>query len=244
MRQLALLAGASDHTPAATELFKDVIAADPARLTVLGVRAVTAAAVTTEARQRLDKVLAEQVLRTDWPVTGLLQLNAELTVYLPSTRTAVAEAHVRCARAAGDAPGIAAALDEASARLAELGRAADALAAAEESAGLWRGVAREDRARRPGLAAALGNLSKRLAVVYRSEEAESSARDASALWRGLARDDPAHRPGLATALDTLACCMYEYAPAAASRTSPATPLPMPPLRPRACCCSTITAPPR
>jgi tetratricopeptide (TPR) repeat protein len=77
------------------------------------------------------------------------------------------------------------------------------VAAAEESLGLWRTLARDNLAHQPSLADALGNLGIHLAKLGHDQEALAAAEEAVGLWRALADDNPAHQPSLAGALGTL-----------------------------------------
>ena len=96
-------------------------------------------------------------------------------------------------------------LNTLSARLADLGRREDALAASQEAVGIFQGLAAADPdAFRPGLAMSLNTLSARLADLGRREDALAASQEAVGIFQGLAAAGPdAFRPGLAMSLNTL-----------------------------------------
>ena len=149
---LVLLAHASDHIVQAVQLFADIVAADTTHLAEAGV----AAALTASAGRRpLDGELASLIRQAIWSADALSRVGDQLTESLPRTRAAVAEAQVKIARADSDAADLATALDKFRARLAELGRHQEALAAAEEAVGLWCPLAQDNPAHQPHFATAL-----------------------------------------------------------------------------------------
>jgi len=100
-------------------------------------------------------------------------------------------------------PDLAAALNNQSNRLADLGRREDALTASEEAVGHYRtlAAARPD-AFLPDLAAALNNQSNRLANLGRREDALTAIAEAVQIRRALAAARPdAFRPDLAMSLN-------------------------------------------
>ena len=92
--------------------------------------------------------------------------------------------------------------------LSELGRREEALAAAQEAADLYRGLAAErPDAFTPDLAMSLNNLANWLSELGRREEALAAAQEAADLYRGLAAARPdAFTPDLAMSLNNLAKC--------------------------------------
>ncbi len=197
---LVVMAKASDHVAQAVKLFADIVASDPSGLAEA---AITAALTASTGRQALDGELASLICRTTWSADTLGRIEEKLTNQLPRTWEAVAEAQVKIARAGPDTTRLATALGTYSIRLVETGRYQEALAAAEEAAGMWRQLARDDPAYQPDLAATLNNLSVRRAELGRSQEALAAAEEAAGMWRRLARDDPAHQPDLAATLNNL-----------------------------------------
>ena len=197
---LVLFAHASDHIVRAVQLFADIVAADTTRLAEAGV----AAALTASAgRRRLDGELASLISQAVWSADALGRIKDKLTERLPRTWVAVGEALVKIARAEGDAADLAAALQNLGIRLGALGRYQEALAAAEESVGLWRPLARDNPAYQPDLARALHSLGDRLGGLGRHLEALPVGEESVGLWRPLARDNPAHQDELARALHCL-----------------------------------------
>ena len=89
--------------------------------------------------------------------------------------------------------------------LSELGRLEEALAAAQEAAGVYRELARtRPEAFLPGLAMSLNNLGSRLSGLGRLEEALAAAQEAVSIRRELARTRPqAFLPDLAGSLNNL-----------------------------------------
>ena len=97
-------------------------------------------------------------------------------------------------------------LNNLSARLSDLGRREEALAAIQEAVTIRRelAAARPD-AYRPDLAASLNNLSADLAALGRQEEALAASEEAAQAYQELAAARPdAFRPALATSLNNLA----------------------------------------
>lgn len=101
---------------------------------------------------------------------------------------------------------LAAALDQLAVRLTALGRHDQAIATAEEVAGIYTELAASSPgAFRPQLAASLNNLANVLGDVGRREPALTAAREAAKLYRELAATRPkAFRPQLAASLGNLA----------------------------------------
>lgn len=100
---------------------------------------------------------------------------------------------------------LAAALNNLSNRLSDLGRREAALAAVEEAVALYRALAaaRPD-AFRPALATSLTNLSNHLSALGRREAALAASEEAVTLYRDLAATRPeAFRPDLASSLNNL-----------------------------------------
>ncbi len=195
---LVVMAKASDHVAQAVKLFADIVASDPSGLAEA---AITAALTASTGRQALDGELASLICRTTWSADTLGRIEEKLTSQLPRTWEAVAEARVKIARAGPDTTRLATALSTYSIRLVETGRYQEALAAAEESAGMWRQLARDDPAHQPDLAATLNNLSVRRAELGRSQEALAAAEESIGMWRRLARDNPVQQPDLASAVN-------------------------------------------
>ena len=92
------------------------------------------------------------------------------------------------------------------ARLSQVGRFEEALAAAKEAADLYRALgAQAPDAYTPALAGALISLANRLSEVGQPEAALGAAQEAAGLYRGLVKQAPGtYRPTLAAALVTLA----------------------------------------
>jgi tetratricopeptide (TPR) repeat protein len=86
--------------------------------------------------------------------------------------------------------------------LSEVGRREDALAPAEEAAGIRRRLAEANPAAYlPALASALNNLGIRLSEVGRREDALAPAEEAAGIYRRLAEANPAaYLPDLAMSL--------------------------------------------
>mgnify|MGYP002620231416 CR=1 FL=1 len=102
-------------------------------------------------------------------------------------------------------------LNNLSVRLADLGRHAEALTAAEESASIFRHLAKKNSdTHLPGLATSLTNLSSALRRAGRHTEALTSIEEAVTIYRRLAEKDPdTHQPGLAMALHNLSLALRE-----------------------------------
>jgi tetratricopeptide (TPR) repeat protein len=100
-------------------------------------------------------------------------------------------------------PSLARALGNLGRYLRDLGRYREAVAAAEESLGLWRTLADDNPADQPSLAGALGNLGICLAKLGHDQEALAATEEYVGLYRPLARDNLAHQPSLADALGNL-----------------------------------------
>jgi tetratricopeptide (TPR) repeat protein len=171
---LVLLAQASDRMSQAVELFADIVAADTTRLAEAGVVAALAAST---GRRRLDGALANLIGRATWSADTLDRVDDQLTESLPRTRAAVAEARVQLARTDTDAADLASALHNLGNRLDGLGRYQEALAAAEESVGLWRPIAQANPARQPDLASALSSLGNHLLMLGPHQEALAAAEE-------------------------------------------------------------------
>ena len=197
---LMLLARASDHTPAAVELFANLVSVNPVSLAEAS---IAAALTATAGRRKLDGVLARSILQVTWSDDLLRTVEDQPVTGLPSTQAAIAQARVGLVRTEGDAASLAAALTALESHLAELGRYEDAMAAAEESVDLYRRLARRGRGRRPDLGKALTSLGKRLADLGRLKEAADAAEESAGVYRSLAQRDPAFEPGLAEALASL-----------------------------------------
>ncbi|MFF7454428.1 tetratricopeptide repeat protein [Kitasatospora sp. NPDC008115] len=147
------------------------------------------------------------------PLSRLALRTATAALPHPSRITAplaleLTDALVRADRAlAARDPGsheadLASSLASLSVDLADVGRRAEALAAAEEALALRRRLAAEDPAlHEPDLATSLANLGVRRWELGLHAEALVAAEEAVGLRRGLAYEDPAaHEPGLATSL--------------------------------------------
>ena len=197
---LVLLAHASDHIPQAVQLFADVVAADVPYLAEAGMAAALTASV---GQWRLDGELASLIRQTIWSADTLGRIENRLTLNLPQTGAAAAEARVKLARADGDAASLARALTDLGYRLGNLGHYQEALEATEESVSLWRPLARDDASHQPGLAAALDGLGIALEQMGRDWEALEATEESVSLWRPLARDDAPHQSSLASALGNL-----------------------------------------
>jgi Tetratricopeptide repeat len=197
---LLLLAHASDHVPQAVQLFADMVAANIRHLAEVA----AAAALTASAGQwRLDGELAYLIRQTDWPADDLRRVGDQLAGRLPQTYAAVAEAWVKIARTDGDSADLPKALTDLGNVLAKLGRHQEALAATEESVGLWRPLARDNPAHQPDLARALDDFGNRLGDLGRHQMALAAGEESVGLWRPFAGDNSAHQPGLARALANL-----------------------------------------
>ncbi|MDX3702281.1 tetratricopeptide repeat protein, partial [Streptomyces europaeiscabiei] len=83
------------------------------------------------------------------------------------------------------------------------GRRVDAVAPAEEAAGLYRALVEGNPAFVPDLAMALNNLGVRYSEVGRRVDAVAPTEEAAGLYRALAEDNPAFVPDLAMALNNL-----------------------------------------
>jgi tetratricopeptide (TPR) repeat protein len=197
---LMLLARASDHTPAAVELFANLVSANPVSLAEAS---IAAALTATTGRRKLDGVLARSILQATWSDDLLRPVEDQPVTGLPRTQAAIAQARVGLVRTEGDAASLAAALTALESHLAKLGRYEDAVAVAEESVDLYRRLARRGRGRRPDLGKALTSLGKRLADLGSFKEAADAAEESAGVYRSLARRDPAFEPGLAEALASL-----------------------------------------
>ena len=194
---LLLLAHASDHIPTAVQLFADIVAADTTLLAEVGV----VAALTAMARQqRLDGELARLILQATWSADALSRVEDQLTRRLPLTQAAVAEIRAKIARADGNIVGLATALTDLGEKLAGLGRDREVAAAAQESVGLWRRLARDNSSHQQGLANALTSLGSALGTLGHYKDALATRKESVGLWRRLAQDNSAHQQGLARAL--------------------------------------------
>jgi tetratricopeptide (TPR) repeat protein len=102
-------------------------------------------------------------------------------------------------------------LNNLSNRLSDLGRREEALAAAVESADLYRALAAQrPDAFRPDLAMSLNTLANRLSALGRREEALAAAGEAVDAYRALAAQRPdAFRPDLARSLNNLATMLSD-----------------------------------
>ena len=111
----------------------------------------------------------------------------------------------RMADLAPDKAGRARALNSLGNALSALGRREEALAATQEAADLYRGLAQAaPQAFRPDLAGSLNNLGNRLSDLGRREEALAATQEAADLYRGLAEAAPqAFLPDLAMSLNNL-----------------------------------------
>jgi hypothetical protein len=105
----------------------------------------------------------------------------------------------------GHLPGLATSLMNIGGFLADIGRAADAVAPTEDAAGLMRRIVEASPERyRVDLAEALINLCARYFAVGRRDEALSAAEEATAAFRDLVKEDRhGHLPELASALGNL-----------------------------------------
>jgi len=112
----------------------------------------------------------------------------------------------RMADLAPDEAGRAWALNNLGNALSALGRREEALAATQEAADLYRGLAQADpQAFLPDLAGSLNNLGNRLSALGRREEALIATHEAVTIQRELAHSNPdAFLPGLARNLNDLA----------------------------------------
>ena len=197
---LLLLAHASDQVHQAVQLFADIVAADVSRLAEAG---VAAAVTATSGRRRLDGELAGLILHASWSADALRRVENQLTGHLVRTWAAVTEVRVQIARVNRDIAYLSVALYNLGIRLGELGRDKEALAAAEESVGMWRLLARDNAADQPGLARALTDLGFRLAGLGRDKEALAATEESVGLWRPLAPSDPEYQSNLALSLNNL-----------------------------------------
>jgi tetratricopeptide (TPR) repeat protein len=156
----------------------------------------------------------DKLVRMANNVGALMQIAGSMpehTLALRERAAAVEEAITRALSAPqADHPGLtanrAAALDNWSVRLSELGRREDALAAVEEAVLLYRTLAAQHPDTfRLDLAMSLSNLANRLSALGRREDALVAAADAVALYRTLeAKYSDAFRRNLAVSLNTLA----------------------------------------
>jgi tetratricopeptide (TPR) repeat protein len=197
---LVLFARASDHMPAAVQLFTNIIAADTPRLAEAG---VAAALTASTGRRRLDGALASLIGQVTWSADALGRVEDQLTAALPQTRAATAEARVQIVRKDGHAAELAGALRNLGLRLYDLSRYREALAAADEAVRLLRALARDDSDYQTDLGHTLDDLGIYLDRLGRNEEALAAAEEAVALLRAHVRDYPTHQHELAKALDDL-----------------------------------------
>jgi tetratricopeptide (TPR) repeat protein len=143
-------------------------------------------------------VAAKLVHRLPERSIGLAALAATVT-----SQAVDHQRHLAAARPDKFTPTLAMSLASLGRRLADRGSFEEALDAAEEAVGLYRQLARNNRAVRPDLARALTSLGKRQAELGRYHEALAATEESVALYRRLARRGRALRPDLADALTSL-----------------------------------------
>jgi tetratricopeptide (TPR) repeat protein len=201
---LNLLARAAEHSPAAADMFGQVLALNPAELAG---SAVNLALTGNTARDRLDATIAGLLTPVNLTADALHRLNEQIPIgWLPRTEVVVAEKLVTGARADPAPERLASAVGHLAVTLDRVGRYQEALATHEEAGRLWRPLAAANPAvHTANLATAVGNLAVTLDRVGRYQEALATHEEAVRLWRPLAAANPAvHTANLATAVDNLA----------------------------------------
>ncbi len=200
VRALTVLARAARNDPAAVNQLATALASDLADL------AVPALDVAVETNPAVGS-LVRDALTASMPSAEVLERIADALPYpsLALTETAVLVFRGLAAGSARDARQRGGWLDSLGNWLSDLGRPAEALAAAEQAVTIFRRLADEQPdTNLLGFAAVLNNHSNRLSALGRDEEALAAIEEAVTIYRRLADEQPdTNLPYLATLLDTM-----------------------------------------